>query len=262
MKLTNITKDFKDVRAVDNLSIEIDKGQIIGFIGSNGAGKSTTINMIMESIYPSNGDITGNTDISYVTSEPSFYDNLYVKDIIKYECKLCNKINDNIDYLIEYFDLNINKKIKELSLGNKKKLALVCSFIKDSNIYILDEPTSGLDPIMQEKLFNYLLKLKNDNKCIFLSSHNLIEVEKYCDKVLIIKNGVLVKTVDLDKVKSKNIVICTYELKDGSTNKIIWKKSIKSLLNKLNSLDIIKLEIKNESVIDEFLGYYNMEENI
>lgn len=268
IKVNNFTKKYQDFLAVDNISFEVKAGEITGFVGKNGAGKTTTIRALLNIIKASSGelsifDLDSNKDskaikefTSYMPSDSSFYDNLTALDIFKLVSGLADvDIKIAIDYS-DYFDLDINKKIKELSFGNLKKVSIIQALIKDNKLLILDEPTNGLDPLMQSKFFELILKLKEKGLTIFLSSHNLSEIEKYCDRVLIIKDGLLVEDLDIRKERLKRKQIVSYQLRSGDKISTEFSGDINELLKDLSKLDLKSLEIKDLSIEEEFMKYY------
>lgn len=268
IKVNKFTKKYQDFLAVDNISFEVKVGEITGFVGKNGAGKTTTIRALLNIIKASSGelsifDLDSDKDskaikefTSYMPSDSSFYDNLTALDIFKLVSDLANvDIKIAIDYS-DYFDLDINKKIKELSFGNLKKVSIIQALIKDNKLLILDEPTNGLDPLMQSKFFELILKLKEKGLTIFLSSHNLSEIEKYCDRVLIIKDGLLVEDLDILKERLKRKQIVSYQLRSGDKISTEFSGDINELLKDLSKLDLKSLEIKDLSIEEEFMKYY------
>lgn len=158
--------------------------------------------------------------------------------------------------LCNYFELDPHKKFKDLSLGNKKKVSIIQSLLKDPSILILDEPTSGLDPLMQKKFFDLLLDLKKQNKTVFLSSHNLADIQKYCDRVLIIKDGVIVEDMNMKDILTSLKQIVTYKTKDGKEVSFENNDDTNTLIKKLSLLNLESLEIRYTSVEDEFIKYY------
>lgn len=269
IEINNLTKFYGDLKAVDDITLQVDSGQIYGFVGKNGAGKSTTIRAMLNMIFPTKGSISINgydsvNDakeikrlVSYMASEVSYAENATAKDIFTLIENTCSDINsDKIAELSNYFELDINKKIANLSLGNKKKVAIIACLIRNSDVIILDEPTSGLDPLMQQRFFGKLLEKKSQGKTIFLSSHNLNEVEKYCDKVAIIKDGKIMEVLDMDYVIIKRKQMISYTLKDKTKKSYIFDGDINDLLKDLAKLDIMQLEIKNQSIEDEFINYF------
>ncbi len=271
IKVAGFTKCYGDFLAVDNISFSINEGEITGFVGKNGAGKTTTIRSLLNIINPSSGelsifDLDCNKDskeiktfTSYMPSDSKFYDNLSALDIFKLVSELVDvDISKAIEYS-EYFDLDINKKIKELSFGNLKKVSIIQALIKANKLLILDEPTNGLDPLMQSKFFDLILKLKNEGLTIFLSSHNLSEIEKYCDRVLIIKDGKLVDDLDMKKERLNRKKLVTYESELGEKMAYHYEGDINDLIDNLSKLKLKSLEIKDLSIEEEFMKYYEGE---
>lgn len=268
ISIKNFSKSYGSFKAVKNLNLQINGGEVFGFVGKNGAGKSTTIRSIINLIHPTEGtiEVLGmdsvkmskaiNAKVSYVPSESVFYDNVTSMELFKFCLKFTNSDMDRVNELAEYFELDLNKKVSDLSLGNRKKVSLIQAFLKDSEIIILDEPTSGLDPLMQNKFFSLILKEKSKGKTIFLSSHNLSEVEKYCDRVAIIKDGELVDLFNMKDVKINHKQIVSYTTKDGQNFSYDLEEDINALIKKLSNLDLESLEIKSKTVEDEFIEYY------
>jgi len=252
---------------LDNISFEIKENEIVGFVGQNGAGKSTTIRCMMNMLFPTLGKITINgldsvidtkkikEITSYMPSDTIFYENIKVDDLFKFCLKFSKKEYSEVEKLAKYFELDLNKRIHELSTGNKKKVSIVEALLKDNEVIILDEPTSGLDPLMQKKFFDLILKEKAKGVTIFLSSHNLREIEKYCDRVIIIKSGKIVETIDLKKKQQIKYIVSYVDKKD---NKTIYEYDgkINDLIKDLSLLEIKDLEIRKKTIEEEFISYY------
>ena len=268
IKIKNFTKKYGDFVAVSNMNLSIEQGFIVGFVGKNGAGKSTTIRSMLNMINPTEGNITIlgldsvkkakeiKSKVSYFTSEPVFYDNITCDELLKFTLKFTNATVEDMKKLADYFELDLSKKVNELSLGNRKKVSLIQGFIKNSEILILDEPTNGLDPLMQNKFFELLLKEKSKGKTIFLSSHNLTEIEKYCDKVAIIKDGIIVDYFDMTQVKIQHKQVVTYTTENGKKESYVIEEDINSLIKKLSQLNLETLEIQTKTIEDEFIDYF------
>ena len=271
LEISNFTKYYGDFCAVNNLNINIEKGEIVGFVGKNGAGKSTTIRAILNMISQSSGtikifgldNIKNSKEIksrtAYVSSQNAIYDNLTCLEVLEFCLKFSSEDKSRIYELAEYFDLDLVKKTSELSFGNKKKLAIISAFVKNSELLIFDEASNGLDPLIQNKFFTLLLEEKKKGKTIFLSSHNLAEIERYCDKVAIIKDGVLLDYFTVKDVTKKASQTVSYTTKDGNSYSFELNEDINSLISKLSKLEIEKLEIKSRTVEDEFIEYYKEE---
>lgn len=282
-----LTKTYGKSRGIKDVNISINKGEIYGFIGPNGAGKSTTIKILLNFINKSAGeaevfdkDVSKFTDdikkdIGYVPSEVKYYKEVRAKDIIDYAVSFYQDIDkEYVQELCDYFELDEKKKIEELSLGNKKKVAIIQALINKPKLLILDEPTGGLDPILQAKLFEKLLELKKQDVTIFISSHNLAEVEKFCDKVAIIKNGEIVDIIEIatQKANLKTIITinakeCEKELinnideilyKDSDMIKFTLRGDVNSLISSLAKINIQGICIKEESLEDKFIKYYEV----
>lgn len=290
IKINGLTKIYGKNRGIENINLEIKEGEIYGFIGPNGAGKSTTIKTLLNFIFPTEGeafiydkDIVKESEkikrfTSYVPSEVRYYREVKVKDILDYAMSFFNNCNkEYLNELCKELEVDLNKKMGELSLGNKKKVAIVQALISDPKVIILDEPTNGLDPLIQKKLFKILLKEKNKGKTIFLSSHNLSEVERFCDRVAIIKKGKIVDILDLNnidrdlgkriKITSKDLNIDVIKIisdnlkstEDGV--EFIYKGDINELIKILSNYRLDKLLIEEVSLEESFLNYYG-EDNI
>ena len=211
----NLTKYYGKSLGIENVNLIVKEGEIFGFIGPNGAGKSTTIRTLLGLIHPTSGsatifgkDITKfgpkiNEEIGYLPSEVFYYDGMKVIDLLKYSGSFYKKDNRSIDKRIKelaaYLDLDLKKKIDDLSYGNKKKVGIIQGLLHEPKLIILDEPTGGLDPLMQQRFFDLLRQENKKGVTILFSSHILSEVQKLCDRVAIIKNG---KIIRVDKISS------------------------------------------------------------
>jgi ABC-2 type transport system ATP-binding protein len=268
IEVRNFSKTYGTFVAVNDISMEIEMGDIVGFVGKNGAGKTTTIRSMMNLIVPTKGKIViGGLDsvrnskkikhsLSYMSSECTFYENVTVREIFNLCIKISNENKDKITELAEYFELDVHKRISELSLGNRKKVSIIQALLKNTEILLLDEPTSGLDPLMQMKFFELIRKQKEKRVTVFLSSHNLSEIEKYCDKVIIIKDGKIVDSMDMNSIKVKHKQMVSYTTKDGTSNNFEFDGDVNSLIANLAKLNIESLEIKTKTIEDEFIKYY------
>lgn len=280
LKIENLTKYYGNLKAVDNLSLEINKGEIFGFIGPNGAGKSTTIKCIMNQINKTSGKIYIDKKlvtkenykikekIGYLPSEIHLYDDYKVIEMIKYSDSFYSF--DTLDKALElasYLELDLNKKVEDLSLGNLKKLGIILALMHNPELIILDEPTSGLDPLMQEKFYMLLKKEKEKGKTIFLSTHILSEVKKVCDSVALLKDGKILKKDKIENIIDKHSVFVTIksnnleEIKKELSinkrgNKFLYDKDINNLLKIISKYKIDELLIEEMELEDIFLNYY------
>lgn len=268
IKVSNLTKMYGDFKAVDDISFEVEKGQIVGFVGKNGAGKSTTIRAMLNFIAPTKGscvlcDMDSVADakkirgkVAYMPSDAMFYEGVTGKELFQ----LCGKFSrvpfEKIEELCTFLELDMSKKVSELSLGNRKKVSIIQALLKEVDLLILDEPTSGLDPLMQERFFELLLKKQKEGVAIFLSSHNLTEIEKYCDCAIIIKDGKIIDEIDMKSGEIRKGQIVTYETKTGESVQFEYQGEANELISQLEKLDLAHIEIRNKSVEDEFIKYY------
>jgi ABC-2 type transport system ATP-binding protein len=222
-KLTKIYHG-SDTKALNNLRLTISEGEIFGFIGPNGAGKTTTIRLLLDLIRPTTGnaqvfglDIHNQTveirgHIGFLPGEIFLPEAMTGRTCIRYFSGFKKEVDrDYLKNLIKNFDLDLNKKIKEYSKGNKQKLAIILALMHKPKLLILDEPTSGLDPLNQQTFYKALAETKQWGTTTFLSTHILEEAEKICDRVGIIKNGKLLKIENIDEFKQKNIREITLE---------------------------------------------------
>jgi len=209
IKISNLTKEYGDVKVVDSLSLEVKKGNIFGFLGPNGAGKTTTIKMIVGLAQRSSGEISINgkeleslgsrEKIGYMPEDPYFYEQLTAVELLQYMAELFknrDKITKlaHIEEILELVGLKdvAKKKVGAFSKGMKQRLGLAQAIINNPDYLFLDEPLDGLDPIGRLEFKDIFLKLKKRGKTIFFNSHVLSDVEEICDEIGIINNGILV----------------------------------------------------------------------
>lgn len=265
--ITNLNKYYGSHQAVSNLNLSVHQGEIFGFLGANGAGKSTVIRCILGLVSKTSGDIVllggaysslteALADIGYLPSEAHFYPDMKVRDVIRLAAK-ARKIDcqTEADRICEFLEVPLDKKIKDLSLGNRKKVSIVCALQHKPRLLLLDEPTSGLDPLMQERFFTLIKEACLNGTTCFLSSHNLSEVKNYCDRAAIIKEGKLlvVDTVDhLTRSQTKNVTIW----KDGREKQFRYDGTSEDLLNHLVDLAPTDFLVEEPSLEDLFLHYY------
>ncbi|MGN1120006.1 MAG: ABC transporter ATP-binding protein, partial [Oscillospiraceae bacterium] len=218
-----LTKYYGKSRGVIDLDLTVNEGEFFGFIGPNGAGKSTTIRTLLGLIYPTSGEakIFGKdilrdkkeilSDIGYMPSEAIFYNGMKVREIISLSAGMRKAdCSAEADRLCERLSLDKNKRAEELSLGNRKKVSIVCALQHKPKLCILDEPTSGLDPLMQKEFFDILRERHSGGATIFLSSHVLSEIQKNCSRAAIIKDGRLIaldSVENLSKTSAKRVTL-------------------------------------------------------
>lgn len=287
IEIKNLTKTYGKARGISNISFNVEEGEIFGFIGPNGAGKSTTIRTLLSLIYPTSGSaaIFGKDsvkyapeikkEIGYLPSEVFYYDNMKVKDLLKYSASFYKKdCTKRIHELAEIMNLDVNKKIDDLSFGNKKKVGIVQGLLHEPKLIILDEPTSGLDPLMQQKFFDLLLEENKKGTTILFSSHILSEVQKLCNRVAIIKEGQLVKVEKISTLRETNhkrfkletaqkidsqyftsLGVNNVEVKDNTIT-FLFSGNINTMMKKLADIELTNLWIEEPDLEEIFLHYY------
>ncbi|WP_027089891.1 ABC transporter ATP-binding protein [Thomasclavelia saccharogumia] len=286
ISISDLTKDYGDNKGIFNVSFNVKEGEVVGFLGSNGAGKTTAIRHLMGFIKPDQGScqILGldcfkeaskvQKKVGYLPGEIAFMDKMSGLEFIKFMAEMKNiKDLKYAEELIEYLELDTKVKIKKMSKGMKQKVGLVIAFMQDAPILILDEPTSGLDPLMQNKFIELIKKEKCKGKSILMSSHIFEEIENTCDRIVMIKDGRIVANEDMNKIKldrSKYYEITflnEYSAKLFQNNypnstriertvRFLLKGNIKKLLNELNKYDIEDMNVRHQTLEEVFIQYY------
>ena len=282
----NLTKYYGKSLGVKDLNISVEEGEIFGFIGPNGAGKSTTIRLLLSLIYPSSGQakLFGKDaiecgpevrkDIGYLPSEIFYYDKMKVIDLLKYSASFYDKdCSKRIKELAEIMELDLNRRIEDLSYGNKKKVGIVQGLLHQPKLIILDEPTGGLDPLMQQKFFNLMKEENQKGATIFFSSHILGEVQELCNRVGIIRNGSIIEVEDIKTLRENNykkIAILgeglskdIFELdgvtkltKDENGIKFFYKGDINTITKAISSVKARDVSIEEPTLEEIFMHYY------
>jgi len=215
-----LTKYYGEFKGIEDVDLTVEEGEIYGFIGPNGAGKSTTIRTLLGLIHSTSGsatifgkDITKygpeiKEEIGYLPSEVFYYDDMKAIDLLRYSGSFYKKnpktIEKRIKELANLLDLDLKKKIDDLSYGNKKKVGIIQGLLHEPKLIILDEPTGGLDPLIQQKFFDLLREENKKGATILFSSHILSEVQKLCDRVAIIKEGKIIKVETISSLLENN----------------------------------------------------------
>ena len=268
ISIDNLTKTYGKNRGVDKLSLQVEQGDIFGFLGPNGAGKSTTIRSLLGLIHFQEGsakilgmDVKNRQsdilkEVGYMPSEAMFYPSMKVKDIIRFAADMRHlDCSAEAQMLCERLGVDQEKRIEELSLGNRKKVSIVCAMQHKPKLFIFDEPTSGLDPLMQAEFFKLILEYNSQGATCFLSSHVLSEVKKYCHHAAIIKEGKLICTdtvENLTRTNAKRIRLT----KDGVEESFVYKGDLNKLFEGFRGHNIEDITIEEPELDEIFMHYY------
>lgn len=283
IQLSHLTKYYGKSRGILNLNLDVKEGEFFGFIGPNGAGKSTTIRTLLGLITPSSGQakIFDETirqrnpqirsHIGYLPSEAVFYRGMKVKDLLKLSADLHHKdCSAEREILCRRLQLDVNRKVDELSFGNRKKVAIVSALQHQPKLLILDEPTSGLDPLMQREFFQIIRERNEQGATVFLSSHVLSEIQRNCTRAAIIREGRIIacdRVEALSKTNAKRISVqgqvsldSLEEIRDLKENdgifSFLYGGDIHRLLETLSAGTITDLSISDPDLDEIFLHYY------
>lgn len=285
-----LTKYYGKARGIIDINLQINEGEIFGFIGPNGSGKTTTIRLFLSLLFPTSGsgkifnyDIAKDGPrikqiVGFIPTEVNYYENMTVKELIEYSARFYKiSLDYRFDQLVDAMNLDLSRKIDDLSMGNKKKVAVVQSLIHKPRLLILDEPTSGLDPLIQNHFFDILNEQNEEGTTIFFSSHVLSDVEKFCHKVAFIKDGRIINEDDINSLKEKLLSRITFRLKEGTDDialktpgiisveknknntSFLYQGEIPLLLKELSQLPIDKITIAEPDLEEVFMHYYEVD---
>jgi ABC-2 type transport system ATP-binding protein len=286
IEVDKLTKYYGKSRGIVDVSFREEEGEIFGFIGPYGAGKSTTIRLLLSLIHPTSGsarvfgkDVTTHgpeirRDIGYLPSEVFYYEGMKVIDLLKYsasffDCDCTQRMRE----LSEYMELEMNRRISDLSYGNKKKVGIVQGLLHSPKLLFLDEPTAGLDPLMQRKFFDLIRKENARGVTVFFSSHILGEVQRLCNRVGIIREGKIVEISDirtLQKNNYKKVRVTAEGLKpadvkmsgvtnvqtDNGTVSFFFKGDINAVVKKIGGMKLGDVTIEEPTLEEIFMHYY------
>lgn len=296
IEVNNLTKDYGSGRGVFDVSIHVDKGEVFGFLGPNGAGKSTTIRHLLGFSKPDKGStkIFGKETfdkyyeildkVGYIPGEIALPAGLTGWQFIRMMQDLQKIHNEErLKEMLELFELDdatLNMETKHMSLGVKRKLAVVTAFMSDPEVLILDEPTSGLDPVMQENFIEFIHKEKARGKTILLSSHIFSEIDSTCDRIAIIKDGKIVSEFIANDLKHASRKFYSIDFKNENAKIEFLKKSkelsslvlikdeglnayisiedsdLNSLISMLSKLEVDSFSNRKETLEDYFMKFY------
>jgi ABC-2 type transport system ATP-binding protein len=286
IEVAKLTKYYGKSRGIVDVSFNEEEGEIFGFIGPNGAGKSTTIRLLLSLIRPTSGsarvfgkDVVTHgpeirRDIGYLPSEVYYYEGMKVIDLLKYSASFYDRdCTQRIRDLSETMELEMHRRISDLSYGNKKKVGIVQGLLHSPKLLFLDEPTAGLDPLMQRRFFDLIREENSRGVTVFFSSHILGEVQRLCTRVGIIREGKIVEISDIRTLQQNNykkvrvtaggLNAASFAL-PGATNvqaengsvHFFFKGDINTVLQKLNGVRVEDVTIEEPTLEEIFMHYY------
>ena len=279
----NLVKYYGKARGIDGLNLEVETGDFFGFIGPNGAGKSTTIRTLLGLISPTSGkaqvlgmDIGKNNRgilqrVGYLPSDTAFYNGMRVREILKLSADLRKKdCGKAADELCERLQLDRDRKVEDLSFGNRKKVGIVCALQHDPELLVLDEPTGGLDPLMQHEFFSILQERNRKGTTVFLSSHILSEIQRHCSRAAVIREGKIIACDSVDKlsessarrvtlrgnIRREDLPRCRNWKELGDAVSFLYSGDINVLVRTLAKADIQDVTIAEPDLEEIVLHFY------
>ncbi len=287
IETNKLTKYYGKSRGIIDVDLQVEEGQIFGFIGPNGAGKSTTIRTLLALIHKTSGEAkifgldcekeypTILKEVGYLPGEVFYYDNMKAIDLLRYSASFYGKdCEGRIQSLAKALDLDLRKKIEDMSLGNKKKVGIVQGLLHSPKLIVLDEPTSGLDPLMQKTFFELIEAENKRGATVLFSSHILSEVQRICDRVAIIKEGRIVETQKISDLQQNTYKKVHLALREGSASpalalegatnvqaqqnslQFLFKGNMNALLAAAGRYDLVNIEISDPTLEEIFMHYY------
>ena len=278
-----LTKYYGKARGIDGLDLEVEAGDFFGFIGPNGAGKSTTVRTLLGLISPTSGraqvlgmDIGKNSRAilertGYLPSGTAFYSGMRVREVLKLSADLRNRNCDKAAAaLCERLQLDRERKVEDLSFGNRKKVGIVCALQHDPELLILDEPTGGLDPLMQHEFFSILRERNEQGATVFLSSHILSEIQRHCSRAAVIREGKIIACDSVEKlaessarrvtlrgrVSRESLPDCRNWTQLGDTVSFLYSGDINALIRALAKAEIEDMTISEPDLEEIVLHFY------
>lgn len=284
----DLTKYYGSSRGITNVTLSVKEGDLFGFIGPNGAGKSTLIRTLLGLISPTSGSATvfGKDiikdrteilrDVGYLPAEAAFYRGMKVSELLELSAKI-RKTDCSVEAkrLCDRLELDTTKKISQLSLGNRKKVGIVCALQHKARLYILDEPTSGLDPLMQKEFYTILCERNVEGATVFLSSHVLSEIGRYCKSAAVIREGRILVSDSVERLGHTGVKRVTLrgigdipeienarDMKlENDTLNFLYSGKATELTRELSRLSFEDLNISDPDLDEVFMHYYAKEEN-
>ena len=285
IRLENVSKSYGNIKAVENLSLSVEEGEIYGFIGPNGAGKSTTIRLLLNFLQCDKGDISvygysPKTDdvkikqvCGYVSAETFMYSDMRVGELFRFTASYYQvDATERLKKLVDILDIDVHKRFEQLSFGNRKKVSIACAMLHSPKLLILDEPSNGLDPVIRTNLYNLLKEESKNGVTIFFSSHVLTEVQKFCTRIGLIKEGTLVKETlasEFTNIGYRQVHIDSDQEidfsklegvagfgKDGQHIQFMYSGNPNDLIRLLNGINIKSIHIEEPDLENVFMHYF------
>ena len=286
IEIENLTKMYGKNRGIVDISFDVKQGEIFGFIGPNGAGKTTTLRLLVGLIFPTSGKVRIfgkdcftqgpeiRADVGYLPSEVFYYENMTVKKLLEYSASFYKKdCSEKTRELCERMELDVTRKIDQLSYGNKKKVGIVQGLLHSPKLILLDEPTSGLDPLMQHRFFDIIREENQNGATVFFSSHILSEVQRLCDRLAIIKEGAIARIDDVAVINQESYrkykIVCdslsesdfSFEgirdfTQDDDEISFIHSGNINHVLKIIAKHEVTDLQIEEPDLEEVFMHYY------
>jgi ABC-2 type transport system ATP-binding protein len=286
IEVSHLTKSYGKARGIVDLSFNVEAGEVFGFIGPNGAGKSTTIRLLLGLIHPTSGkaSIFGRDcikygpeirrEVGYLPSEVFYYDRMKVIDLLKYSASFYPiDSTKRMHELAEIMELELDRRIEDLSYGNRKKVGIVQGLLHQPRLLFLDEPTAGLDPLMQRKFFQLVREETQRGTTVFFSSHILGEVQRMCNRVAIIKEGRIIEVEDIHALQQNNykkVRVATNNLEEdyfdipgvsnleqqGDSIRFFYRGDINVVMRKISELRVTDVSIEEPTLEEIFMHYY------
>ena len=287
IEIQNLTKMYGKNRGIVDVSLDVREGEVYGFIGPNGAGKTTTLRLLMGLIFPTSGTASlfgkdcvedGHTvraEIGYLPSEVFYYDRMRVKQLLEYSASFYKKnCTARINELCERMELDVSRRIDELSYGNKKKVGIVQGLLHSPKLIVLDEPTSGLDPLMQHRFFDIIREENEKGATVLFSSHILSEVQRLCDRLAIIKEGSIIRIDEVSQINkeayrkfrivSDSLTEVDFQIEGVSDIKreareitFYHSGNINDVIKVVSGGNLIDMQIEEPDLEEIFLHYYH-----
>ncbi|MEE9297445.1 MAG: ABC transporter ATP-binding protein [Acidimicrobiia bacterium] len=294
IRLSSLTKSYGKARGIVDLDLEVKTGEVFGYLGPNGSGKTTTIRTLLDLIRPTSGTATvlgldskkGSLEIrrrvGYLPGDLSLYEALTVRESLEYLCALRGGAgNGRLEPLAEQFELDLTRKVSDLSSGNKQKVGIVQAFAHDPELLVLDEPTAGLDPLMQQKVYQLIDDARDEGRTVFLSSHVLPEVERIAERVGIIRRGRLIEVATVEELKDRAVRVVEVRFGDEppteselmkidnvvsvtprrTTTQIRIEGSMDALIKALAAHEVVALRSEEADLEEVFLDLYREAED-